>query len=207
MAGDNKDVPKQKTRKRKADEKEVEDLVVSQPSPGQSKQKTKEMKIHSKVIAVNKNNNKRGENVKSELVPKINVKMSRKLEPKETQVKASSTQGSAIDAVQRSLIKQFDAVDQEFNYTADDIVNIAVDADEENEFMDPEKHIEYEEIITIPEEMNLQQGESSNVGIGRIERQSNAGSEVVLRNTEEDFESLRGIPAFESFLQKIFGRR
>ena len=51
--------------------------------------------------------------------------------------------------------------------------------------------------------MNPQQGESSNVGIGQIERQSNAGSEVVFRNTEEDFESLRGIPAFESFLQKF----
>ena len=77
MAGANKDVSKHRTRKRKADEKEVEDLVVSQQSPGQSKQKTKETKIHSKVIAVNKNNNKRGEYVKSELIPKINVKMSK----------------------------------------------------------------------------------------------------------------------------------
>ena len=103
--------------------------------------------------------------------------------------------------VQRHLIDQFDEIDEQFErqgtFVNKDLVQVSVDVGDDQQFpdvLDENKNSDseadldeqIEQIIEVP-----------------VDQQSNADSEVFVRNTVEDFESLRGVPAFEKFIKKV----
>ena len=103
--------------------------------------------------------------------------------------------------VQRHLIEQFDEIDEQFNRQAtfvnEDLVQVAVDAGDDEQFPDV-----LEENKDSDSEEDLD-GEVEQIVEVPFDQQSKADSEVFVRNTVEDFESLRGVPAFEKFIKKV----
>ena len=130
----------------------------------------------------------------------INKKVRKLSTTQKDSAKLSGPQGGEI---QRQLIQQFDDIDCEFDqgvFVNEDLVQVSVDVGEDEQFPeDPDTtrdsdseadlNEEIEQIVEIP-----------------FDQQSKAESEVILRNTVEDFESLRGVPAFEKFLQKTMAK-
>ena len=155
----------------------------------------------SKTDCLNKNNSKRSENnldldvVLENIFPPTKEILAKK-------VKKINIPRQATDRglVQKQLIEQFDQIDEEFDdgFTGDDLVEVAVDAKDdeqypENSDSDSESEADLnesvEQIVDIP--------------FDQWSQQSKPESEVILRNTVEDFESLRGVPAFETFIKKV----
>ena len=193
-------------KKRKAAEGnqgDQENSVATQPSPQVTRQPSKVNKISNPKkpkLQQNKNNSKRSSDLMS--VPEG-------IFPSVEEVNKKVIPHFTREQVQKYLADQFDQIDREFAYSGGQEIQVAVTANDENEFLDIDSDDDGFEPIPRLIRYREERGEGSQASELNQERRdsqeqgSTASTEVVFRNTVEDFEALRGVPAFESFLKKV----